>query len=54
MLLTREDIAAVYAGGVAAVSGVIAQRQALSVAQQEQICHFARFMAPSFGKSVAL
>jgi len=37
MLLTREDIAAVYAGGVAAVSGVIAQLQALSVAQQEQI-----------------
>jgi len=37
MLLTREDIAAMYAGGVDAVSGVIAQLQAISVAQQEQI-----------------
>jgi len=37
MLLTREDIAAVYAGGVDAVSSVIEQLQAISVAQQEQI-----------------
>lgn len=37
MLLTREDIAAVYAGGVDAVSGVIEQLQAISVAQQTQI-----------------
>ncbi len=37
MLLTREDIAAVYAGGVDAVSSVIEQLQAVVVAQQEQI-----------------
>ena len=37
MLLTREDIAAVYAGGVDAVSAVIEHLQALSVTQQEQI-----------------
>ncbi len=37
MLLTREDIAAVYAGGVDAVSGLIEQMQAVVVAQQEQI-----------------
>lgn len=37
MLLTREDIAAVYAGGVDAVSSAIEQLQAISVAQQEQI-----------------
>jgi len=34
---TGENIAAVYAGGVDVVVGVIEQLQAISVAQQEQI-----------------
>ena len=37
MLLTREDIAAVYAGGVDAVIAVIEHLQTFSVTQQEQI-----------------
>ena len=37
MPLTREEIVAVYAGGVEAVFGVIAQLQAVVAAQQEQI-----------------
>jgi transposase len=37
MRLTREEIAAIYAGGVAAVSGVIEALQAVASTQQEQI-----------------
>jgi transposase len=37
MGLTREEIAALYAGGVEAVSGVIEQLQAVATRQQEQI-----------------
>jgi len=37
MMLTRDEITAVYAGGVEAVIGVIEQLQASSAAQQEQI-----------------